>query len=70
MKRDQQRQLKHNIEKKMAQADTDVHLSPCESFSARNVQRLAQSFETYEEAMERSKKTPPKVKERMHTALA
>ena len=54
----------------MAQADTDVHLSPCESFSARNVQRLAQSFETYEEAMERSKKTPPKVKERMHTALA
>lgn len=44
----------------MAQADTDVHLSLCESFSARNVQRLVQSFETYEEAMERSKKIPPK----------
>ena len=69
IKRDQQRQLKHDIEKKMAQADTDVHLSLCKLFSARNVQRLAQSFATYEEAMERSKKTPPKVKERLRTAL-
>ena len=69
LKRDQQRQLKHHVEKQMAQADTDVHLSLCESYSARKTKRLAQAFETFEEAQERAKKTPPKVKERLHTPL-
>lgn len=53
----------------MSQTDVDSHLSLCDSHSSRNVQRLAQSFETYEEALERTKKTPPKVKDRLHTPL-
>ena len=69
MKRDQQRKLKNDVKSKMSATDTDVHLSLRESYSARKVQRLGQSFETYEEAKERSKKTPPKVRERLHTPL-
>ena len=68
-KRDQQRKLKTDVENKMSQTDVDSHLSLCESYSSRKVQRLAQSFETYEEALERTKKTPPKVKDRLHTPL-
>ena len=69
MKRDQQRKLKTDVENKMSQSDVDSHLSICQSYSARKAQRLAQSFESYEEAMERVKKTSPKVKERLHTPL-
>ena len=53
----------------MSQSDVDSHLSICQSYSARKAQRLAQSFESYEEAMERGKKTSPKVKERLHAPL-
>ena len=43
----------------MSQTDTAVHPSLRESFSSRQVQRMAQSFETFEEAKERAKRTPP-----------
>ena len=68
MKRNQQSQTKKELESKMSQSDTAVHLSLHELFSSRQVQRMAQSFETFEEAKERAQKTPPKVRERPHTA--
>lgn len=70
MKRDQQRETKRDLEAKMSRNDTALHLSIRESYSSRQVQRMAQSFETIEEAKERARKTPPKVKERSHTASA
>lgn len=42
MKRNQQRQTKKELESKMSQTDTAVHPSLSESFSSRQVQRMAQ----------------------------
>ena len=47
----------------MSQNDSAVHLSLRQSYSSRQVQRMALSFETFEEAKERAKTTPPKVRE-------
>ena len=52
----------------MSQNDSAVHLSLRQSYSSRQVQRMALSFETFEEAKERAKTTPPKVREWSHTA--
>ena len=52
----------------MSQNDSAIHLSLCQSYSSRQVQRMALSFETFEEAKERAKTTPPKVRERSHSA--
>ena len=66
LKRDQQRQMKTNIESNINENDTEEHLSSRQSYKARQHHRLAQSFETIAEASERAKTTPPKVKERSH----
>lgn len=42
--------------------DTGVHLSLADSYSARQRRRLAQSFESPEQARERVFKTSPKIK--------
>ena len=66
MKRDQQREMKKQTEDKMA-GDTGAHLILRQSYSARQNQRLAQAFETPQEAAERVKKTPPEKRNRSHT---
>ena len=68
MKRNERGQTKKELETKMSQNDTAVHLSLRQSYSSRQVHRMALSFETFEEAEERAKTTPPKVRERSHTA--
>lgn len=50
----------------MNENDTEEHLSSRQSFRARQHHRLAQSFETVEQAAERARTTPPKIKERSH----
>ena len=52
----------------MSQEDSAVHLSLHWSYSTRQVQRMALSFETFEEVEEGAKTTTPKVRERSHTA--
>ena len=66
LKRDQQRQMKTDIENKINENDTHEHLSSRQSYRARQYHRLAHSFETTAEATERARTTPPKVKERSH----
>ena len=66
-KRISQRQTKKEIEEKMIANDTDTHLSSRQSFKARNAQRLAQFFETKEQAAERINKASPESKNRSHT---
>ena len=68
MKRNERRHTKKELETKMSQNDSAVHFSLRQSYSSRQVQRMALSFETFEEAKERAKTTPPKVRERSHTA--
>ena len=67
LKRDQQRQMKNDVEKAMNENDTDLHLSSRQSYRGRQNHRLAQSFESKEEATERARITPPKRKEKSHT---
>ena len=66
LKRDQQRQMKTDIENNVNENDTEEHLSSRQSYRARQEHRLAQSFETMTEATERARTTPPKVRERSH----
>ena len=63
IRRNEQRQSKKELESKMSQNDGAVHLSLRQSYSSRQVQRMALSYETFEEAKERAKTTPPKVRE-------
>jgi len=70
LKRDQQRQMKTDIENNVNENDTEEHLSSRQSYRARQQHRLAQSFETMTEATERASKTPPKVRERSHAPSA
>ena len=49
----------------MSQNDSAFHLGLHYSYSTRQVQRMA--YEIFEEAEERGKTTPPKVRERSHT---
>ena len=67
LKRDQQRQMKNDVEKAMHENDTDLHLSSRQSYRGRQNHRLAQSFESKEEATERARVTPPKRKHKSHT---
>ncbi|RMX37045.1 hypothetical protein pdam_00022122, partial [Pocillopora damicornis] len=60
IRRNEQRQSKKELESKMSQNDGAVHLSLRQSYSSRQVQRMALSYETFEEAKERAKTTPPK----------
>ena len=60
LKRDQQRQMKNDVEKAMNENDTDLHLSSRQSHRGRQNHRLARSFESREEATERARITPPK----------
>ena len=66
LKRDQQRQMKIDIENNVNENDIEEHLSSRQSYRARQQHRLAQSFETMTEATERARTTPPKVSERSH----
>ena len=54
LKRNQQRQTKAEIENKMNKNDAQEHLSSRQSYRSRQYHRLAQSFETIEEATERA----------------
>ena len=65
LKRDQQRQMKNDVE--MNENDTDLHLSSRQSYRGRQNHRLAQAFESREEATERARITPPKRKAKSHT---
>jgi len=67
LKRDQQRQMKNDVEKAMNENDTDLHLSSRQSYRGRQNHRLAQAFESREEATERARITPPKRKAKSHT---
>jgi hypothetical protein len=67
IKRISQRKTKEEIEKKMTENDTDIHLSSRQSFKNRNVQRLALAFESKEEANQRIKKASPESRNRSHT---
>ena len=62
------KQKRKELESKMSQEDSAVHLSLHWSYSTRQVQRMALSFETFEEVEEGAKTTTPKVRERSHTA--
>ena len=67
-KRNQLRQWKKNAEKVIfTENDTTVHLTSGESYSARKQRKLAQCFETPQEALLRVSKISPQRKERSHT---
>lgn len=59
--------MKIDVEKAMNENDTDLHLSSRQSYRSRQNHRLAQSFESKEEATKRARVTPPKRKEKSHT---
>ena len=59
LRRNQQRKMKKETENQMA-GDTTAHLMLRQSYSARQKHRLAQVFETPEEAAKRTRLTPPK----------
>lgn len=66
-KRNKLRHTKRDLENKvLIKNDTGVHLSSRDSYSARQQRRLAESFETLDEARERAIKTSPKERERSH----
>lgn len=54
-----QKEFKNSIENNWKKNDTNAHLAQRTSFGNRNQQRLNQSFESYDEAKERTEKTPP-----------
>lgn len=67
--RDKQRKMKKDTEKQMA-GDTTAHLMLRQSYNARQKHRLAQAFETQEEAAERTRVSPPQKRNRSHTPAA
>ena len=66
VRRDQQRKMKKETENQMA-GDTSAHLILRQSYSARQKHRLAQTFETQEEAAERTRESLPQKRNRPHT---